>query len=171
MVTSHNSSTLLTCRVSWKGNYITKIYDVCNLFSHAKKVVHEGAEGSILKDILHWLLIKQKVLSWHAQQKVVPFLLWYVKKYLWLLDRDSSFDDWFSVYLFHGKIIAFVIFTLLIFCGPTTDVAIILMPQLRQDTVFTLLASHLQLLRKILLTDAQNHCVYNRAKFKISALL
>lgn len=85
--------------------------------------------------------------------------------------ENSSFDDWFSVYLFHGKIIAFVIFTLLIYRGPITEVVIILMPQLRQDTVFTLLASHLQLLRKILLTDAQNHCVYNGAEFKISALL
>lgn len=98
MVTSHNSSTLLTCRVSWKGNYITKIYDVYNLFSHAKKVVHEGVEGNILKDILHWLLIKQKVLSCHAQekQKAVPFLLWYGKKYLWLLDRE--FIIWWLIF-------------------------------------------------------------------------
>lgn len=55
--------------------------------------------------------------------------------------ENSSFDDWFSVYLFHGKIIAFVIFTLLIYRGPITEVAIILMPQLRQDTVFTCLSS------------------------------
>lgn len=75
MVTSHNSSILLTCRVSWKGNYITEIYDVYDLFSHAKKDVREGVEGNILKDILHWLLIKQKVLSCHAQQKAVHFLL------------------------------------------------------------------------------------------------
>lgn len=85
--------------------------------------------------------------------------------------ENSSFDDWFSVYLFHGKITAFVIFTLLIYCGPITEVAVILMPQLRQDTVFNLLPSHFQLLRKILLIDAQNHCVYNRAKFSILALL
>lgn len=141
MVTSHNSSTLLTCRVSWKGNYITKIYDVYNLFSHAKKVVHEGVEGNILKDILRWLLIIQKILLCHAhaQQKAVHFLLWYGKKKssgFWT--QNSSFDDWFSVYLFHGKIIAFVIFTVLIYSGHITEVAIVLMPQLRQDALFTL---------------------------------
>lgn len=70
---------------------------------------------------------------------------------------------------FMVKIIAFVIFTLLIYCGPITEAAVILMPQLRKDAVFTLRPSHLQLLRKILLIDAQNHCVYNRAKFTILA--
>lgn len=84
--------------------------------------------------------------------------------------ENSSFDNWFSVYFFHGNIIAFVIFTLLIYCGPITEVAVILMPQLGQDAVFTLLPSYLQLLRKILLIDAQNHCVYKRAKFTILAL-
>lgn len=88
MVVSHNSSLLLTCRISWKGNYITKIYGVYNLFSHAKKVVREGAEGNVLKDILHWLLIKQKLLSCHAQHKAGPFILWYGEKYPCLLDRE-----------------------------------------------------------------------------------
>lgn len=39
---------------------------------------------------------------------------------------------------FHGKIIAFVIFTVLIYSGHITEVAIVLMPQLRQDALFTL---------------------------------
>lgn len=85
--------------------------------------------------------------------------------------QNSSFGDWFSVYLFHGKIIAFVTFTLLICSGSITEVVIVLIPRLRQDAMFTLLPSHWQLLRKILLTDAQDRCVYNRAKFTILALL
>lgn len=171
MVTSHNSSTLLTCRVSWKGNYITKIYDVCNLFSHAKKVVHEGAEGKFWRIFYTGCSLNRKFSHDMHSQKWCLFScdVWKNTSGFWT--ENSSFDDWFSVYLFHGKIIAFVIFTLLIYCGPITEVAVILMPQLRQDAVVILLPSHLQLLRKILLIDAQNHCVYNRAKFTILALL
>jgi len=40
---------------------------------------------------------------------------------------------------FCGKIIAFVIFTVLIYSGHITEAAIILMPQLRQDALPTLL--------------------------------
>lgn len=171
MVTSHNSSTLLTCRVSWKGNYITKIYDVYNLFSHAKKVVHEGVEGNILKDILHWLLIKQKVLSsCTAKSSAFSLVIW-EKIPLAFEHRIHHLMIDFLFTFFCGKIIAFVIFTVLIYIGLITEVAIILMPQLRQEAVFTLFPSHWQLLSKILLIDAQDHCINNRANFTVLALL
>lgn len=59
------------------------------MFSHAKKVVHEGVEGNILRDILHWLLIKQKVM--HNKKQCLSCDVGKSTSGFWR--ENSSFDD------------------------------------------------------------------------------
>lgn len=179
MVVSRNSSTLLTCRVSWKGKLHKLKYVKSIICFHMLKKLSMKEERETFWKLFYtgdsWSRKLSRVMRSNKQ---------------WLFSLDTGegkkiplafgerihhlMIDFLFTFFFQGKIMAFVIFTVLISGRPISEVAVVLMAQLGQDAAFaplTALPLATPLLRKTLLIDAQHYCLYSRAEFTILALL